>query len=60
MYVLTWHLSFCLPKAVLQLAFRPVAREGSDRAYELAIAGEDSSVRVYAFSQEYLQVPSDS
>ncbi|RMJ15998.1 hypothetical protein CDV36_004326 [Fusarium kuroshium] len=51
---------FCLPKAVLQLAFRPVAREGSDRAYELAIAGEDSSVRVYAFSQEYLQVPSDS
>ncbi|KAM6512653.1 Elongator subunit elp2 [Fusarium solani] len=53
-------LNFCLPKAVLQLAFRPVAREGSDRAYELAIAGEDSSVRVYAFSQEYLQVPSDS
>ncbi|KAJ4201999.1 Elongator subunit elp2 [Fusarium falciforme] len=52
--------AFCLPKAVLQLAFRPVAREGSDRAYELAIAGEDSSVRVYAFSQEYLQVPSDS
>ncbi|KAI8714421.1 Elongator complex protein 2 [Fusarium sp. LHS14.1] len=52
--------AFCLPKAVLQLAFRPVAREGSDRAYELAIAGEDSSVRVYAFSQEYLQAPSDS
>ncbi|WAO93877.1 Elongator complex protein 2 [Fusarium falciforme] len=52
--------AFCLPKAVLQLAFRPVAREGSDRAYELAIAGEDSSVRVYAFSQEYLRVPSDS
>ncbi|KAL6360385.1 hypothetical protein LRP88_06091 [Fusarium phalaenopsidis] len=51
--------AFCLPKAVLQLAFRPVAREGSDRAYELAIAGEDSSIRVYAFSQEYLQVPSD-
>ncbi|KAJ4311544.1 Elongator subunit elp2 [Fusarium piperis] len=52
--------AFCLPKAVLQLAFRPAAREGSDRAYELAIAGEDSSVRVYAFSQEYLQEPSDS
>lgn len=45
---------YCLPKAVLQLAWRPVPREGTDRAYEVAIAGEDSSLRVYAFSEGYL------
>ncbi|KAJ4008653.1 Elongator subunit elp2 [Fusarium irregulare] len=51
---------YCLPKAVHQLAWRPVARDGSDRPYELAVAGEDSSLRVYAFSQAYCQVPADS
>jgi hypothetical protein len=52
--------SYCLPKAVHQLAWRPVARDGADRPYELAIAGEDSSLRVYAFSQAYFQVSTDS
>ncbi|KAI5461298.1 WD40-repeat-containing domain protein [Mariannaea sp. PMI_226] len=46
--------SFCLPKAVLQLSWRPVSREGAGRPFEVAVAGEDSSLRVYAFSQEYL------
>ncbi|CAM1508308.1 Fc.00g051560.m01.CDS01 [Cosmosporella sp. VM-42] len=43
---------FCLPKAVLQLAWRPVPRDGF---YEIAVAGEDSSLRIYAFSQKYLE-----
>lgn len=47
--------SFCLPKAVLQLAWRPAAREGAARAYEIAVAGEDSSLRVYAFGHGYLE-----
>ncbi|KAM0552898.1 hypothetical protein ACHAO7_004383 [Fusarium culmorum] len=50
---------YCLPKAVHQLAWRPVTRDGSDRPYELAVGGEDSSLRVYAFSQAYLQVSVD-
>ncbi|KAM5342518.1 hypothetical protein ACJ41O_013484 [Fusarium nematophilum] len=51
---------YCLPKAVLQLAWRPIAREGADRPFEVAIAGEDCSLRVNAFSQGYLEVPTDS
>lgn len=44
------------PKAVLQLAWRPSARNGdSSVAHELAIAGEDSSLRLYAFSEAYLE-----
>lgn len=38
----------CLPKAVLQLAWRPVEEgEGERDTYDLAIAGEDSSLRIY-------------
>jgi elongator complex protein 2 len=37
----------CLPKAVLQLAWRP-AREGQT-GRDLAIAGEDGSLRIYSF-----------
>ncbi|KAL2177970.1 WD40-repeat-containing domain protein [Thermothelomyces heterothallicus CBS 202.75] len=37
----------CLPKAVMQLAWRP-AREGQ-KGKELAIAGEDGSLRIYSF-----------
>ncbi|KAB5575717.1 WD domain-containing protein [Coniochaeta sp. 2T2.1] len=38
----------CLPKAVLQLAWRPVEAEGEpDGACDLAVAGEDSSLRIY-------------
>jgi elongator complex protein 2 len=39
----------CLPKAVLQLAWRPIEREteGNAVSHELAIAGEDSSLRIY-------------
>ncbi|KPM34674.1 Elongator complex protein 2 [Neonectria ditissima] len=42
-------VSFCLPKAVLQLAWRPVQRESAARKYELAVAGEDSSLRVKGY-----------
>lgn len=35
----------CLPKAVLQLAWRP-ANDAEDE-HELAIAGDDSSLRIY-------------
>jgi elongator complex protein 2 len=38
----------CLPKAVMQLAWRP-AREGQEGP-ELAIAGEDGSLRIYRFA----------
>ena len=37
----------CLPRAVTQLAWRP-AREGQ-KGRELAIAGEDGSLRIYSF-----------
>ncbi|KAB5563216.1 WD repeat domain-containing protein [Coniochaeta sp. 2T2.1] len=38
----------CLPKAVLQLAWRPIETEGKgDGACDLAVAGEDSSLRIY-------------
>ncbi|KAI9149245.1 Elongator complex protein 2 [Paramyrothecium foliicola] len=43
----------CLPKAVLQAAWRPAAGEETD-VHELAIAGEDSSLRLYAFSESFL------
>lgn len=37
-----------LPKAVLQLAWRPVEHDGEyGDGYDLAIAGEDSSLRIY-------------
>ena len=39
-----------LPKAVTQLAWRPVGEsEGGEKTRELAIAGEDGSLRIYAF-----------
>lgn len=38
----------CLPKAVTQLAWRP-AREGQ-QGRELAVAGEDGSLRIYSFA----------
>ncbi|KAK4127740.1 WD40 repeat-like protein [Parathielavia appendiculata] len=44
---LTVQPELCLPKAVLQLAWRP-ARE-SQTGRELAIAGEDGSLRIYSF-----------
>ncbi|KAK3308066.1 WD40-repeat-containing domain protein [Chaetomium strumarium] len=37
----------CLPKAVMQLAWRP-AREGQ-QGRDLAVAGEDGSLRIYSF-----------
>lgn len=44
---LTVSRALSLPRAVLQLAWRP-AREGR-KGRELAIAGEDGSLRIYAF-----------
>ncbi|KAK3906423.1 WD40-repeat-containing domain protein [Staphylotrichum tortipilum] len=47
---LTVPAELCLPKAVIQLAWRP-AREGREKeGRELAIAGEDGSLRIYAFA----------
>ncbi|EHK50714.1 uncharacterized protein TrAtP1_011258 [Trichoderma atroviride] len=42
-----------LPKTVLQLAWRPVSKDENAAKYELAVAGEDSSLRVYGFGEEY-------
>lgn len=52
MYMANMFSSFLLPKAVLQLAWRPVARDG---VFEIAVAGEDSSLRINAFSRKYLE-----
>ncbi|KAK3995075.1 Elongator complex protein 2 [Cladorrhinum sp. PSN332] len=38
-----------LPKAVLQLAWRPKREGQNEEESELAIAGEDGSVRIYSF-----------
>ncbi|KAL7816425.1 WD40-repeat-containing domain protein [Trichoderma aethiopicum] len=43
-----------LPKTVLQLAWRPVKDENENK-YELAVAGEDSSLRLYGFGEDYLK-----
>ncbi|UNI18917.1 Elongator subunit elp2 [Purpureocillium takamizusanense] len=44
-----------LPKAVLQLAWRPAAAlEGTD-AHTLAVAGEDSTLRLLAFDETFLR-----
>lgn len=39
--------SLCLPKAVLQLAWRPASGKEDENRHELAIAGDDSSLRIY-------------
>jgi elongator complex protein 2 len=45
-----------LPKAVLQLAWRPGPDAGdTGMRQELAIAGEDSSLRLYSFGTEFLR-----
>ncbi|KAF7561605.1 hypothetical protein G7046_g2562 [Stylonectria norvegica] len=44
--------SFCSSKAVLQLAWRPASRDG---VFELAVAGEDTTLRVYGFNEKYLE-----
>ncbi|KAK5993370.1 Elongator complex protein 2 [Cladobotryum mycophilum] len=44
-----------LPKAVLQLAWRPAKNDGQTTRFELAVAGEDSSLRLYGFDGEYLK-----
>ncbi|KAF6841594.1 elongator protein 2 (WD domain-containing protein) [Colletotrichum plurivorum] len=40
----------CLPKAVVQLSWRP-SKDPSAAADTLAIAGEDSSLRIYSFTE---------
>lgn len=44
-----------LPKTVLQLAWRPVNKDEKESKYELAVAGEDSSLRLYGFGEEYFK-----
>jgi hypothetical protein len=46
-----------MPKAVLQLAWRP-KKDGAECVdHELSMAGDDNSLRVYALSDEYLRGP---
>ncbi|KAG6012379.1 hypothetical protein E4U43_007822 [Claviceps pusilla] len=45
---------FSLPKAVLQLAWRPV-KAGTSTTYTLAVAGEDGSLRLFSFDKSYLR-----
>ncbi|KAG6252406.1 hypothetical protein E4U24_000445 [Claviceps purpurea] len=51
---LTPHAEFSLPKAVLQLAWRPT-KAAASTSYTLAVAGEDSSLRVFSFDETYLR-----
>lgn len=44
-----------LPKTVLQLAWRPVSKDEKESKYELAVAGEDSSLRLYGFGEKYFK-----
>ncbi|CAG9999724.1 unnamed protein product [Clonostachys byssicola] len=46
---------FDLPKAVLQLAWQPATKEDNGGTYKLAIAGDDSSLRLYAVDKEFLR-----
>ncbi|KAH6611179.1 elongator complex protein 2 [Trichoderma cornu-damae] len=44
-----------LPKAALQLAWRPANKDGTEAKHELAVAGEDSSLRLYGFGEGYFK-----
>ena len=46
-----WLYSLCLPKAVLQLLWRPEGESEGERRNvpTLAVAGDDSSLRIYKF-----------
>ncbi|KEY69872.1 hypothetical protein S7711_06428 [Stachybotrys chartarum IBT 7711] len=45
-----------LSKSILQLAWRPVSGDAKGTTHELAVAGDDSSLRLYSFSESYLDV----
>ncbi|KAG5928025.1 hypothetical protein E4U42_001407 [Claviceps africana] len=47
---------FSLPKAVLQLAWRPI-NAGVSTTFTLAVAGEDGSLRLFSFDKAYLRAP---
>ncbi|PNY24970.1 Elongator complex protein 2 [Tolypocladium capitatum] len=49
----TAELSF--PKAVLQLGWRPARQDGEASTCTLAAAGEDNTVRLFAFEETYLR-----
>ncbi|KHN95817.1 elongator protein 2 [Metarhizium album ARSEF 1941] len=44
-----------LPRAVLQLAWRPPTREINESVYTLAVAGEDSSLRLISLNESHLR-----
>ncbi|EFY88783.1 elongator protein 2 [Metarhizium acridum CQMa 102] len=44
-----------LPKTVLQLAWKPI-RKTDESAYTLAVAGDDSSLRLISFNEAYLRI----
>lgn len=44
-----------LPKAILQLAWRPVEKEGKVDVHTLAVASEDCSLRLFSFDDTYLR-----
>ncbi|KAG5950559.1 hypothetical protein E4U53_004859 [Claviceps sorghi] len=47
---------FNLPKAVLQLAWRPI-KAGVSTTFTLAVAGEDGSLRLFSLDKSYLRAP---
>lgn len=46
--ILTPYIRLSLPKAILQLAWRPVDEKDENQdGYDLAVAGEDNTLRIY-------------
>ncbi|EQL01295.1 elongator protein 2 [Ophiocordyceps sinensis CO18] len=48
-------LELAFPNAILQLAWRPSPPDGDCSSHILAAAGEDSSLRLFAFDEVYLR-----
>ena len=47
-------IRYDLPKTILQLAWRPTKGATENQKFELAVAGEDSSLRVYSYDRGFL------
>lgn len=53
--VMADHCRLAFPNAILQLAWRPSPPDGDCSSHILAAAGEDSSLRLFAFDEVYLR-----
>lgn len=47
--------SLSFPKAVLQLAWRPASQAETSASHTLAVAGEDTTLRLLSFDESYLR-----